>query len=279
MTSDEWADVTACKVAGSWNLHDPLPNNLDLFILLSSVQAVFGARTQANYNAANTYMDGLAHQRVSRGLKAVSIMLGLMTADGYLAEADYRDERELLLAQNTHHGVDTSDYHALLDYYCNRRLASSTPSDAQVTIGMKLLHVDPELDPLGTIWGRNPMLKALRQHTEANSSNGKTSGKRDVGSLLAAAQTTEEATEIVLKVLTARLSSTTAGMSPEEMDHTKSIQSYSVDFLQTVELRSWFLRFFKADLPTFSILGAPSLTALATTIVERSTIRAKKKPA
>ncbi|KAK6495993.1 hypothetical protein TWF481_002022 [Arthrobotrys musiformis] len=278
MTHDEWTDVTACKVAGSWNLHDLLPNNLDFFILLSSVQAVFGARTQANYNAANTYMDGLAHHRVSKGLKAVSIMLGLMTTDGYLAEADHRDERELLLAQNTYHGVDTEDYHALLDYYCNPELAISTPGDAQVTIGMKLLHEDPELDPLGTIWGRNPMFKALRRLTESDSLNGKTvgGGKRDVASLLAAAQSTEEATEIILKALTTRLSSTIAGMDPEEMDQTKSIQSYGVDSLQTMELRSWFLRFFRADLPTFSILGAPSLTALSSTIAERSTLRSRK---
>ncbi|KAF3287276.1 hypothetical protein TWF970_007006 [Orbilia oligospora] len=278
MTHDDWVDVTACKVAGSWNLHELLPNDLDFFILLSSVQAVFGARTQANYNAANTYMDGLAHHRVSKGLKAVSIMLDLMTTDGYLAEADHRDERELLLAQNTYHGVDTNDYHALLDYYCNPALTFSTLEDAQVTIGMKLLHVDPELDPLGTIWGRNPMFKALRRLKEMDSSNGRAlnGGNRDVASLLAAAQTTEEAIEVVLKALTTRLSSTIAGMDPEEMDQTKSIQSYGVDSLQTMELRSWFLRLFRADLPTFSILGSPSLTALAITIVERSTICAKK---
>ncbi|KAF3120139.1 hypothetical protein TWF569_007867 [Orbilia oligospora] len=242
MTHDDWVDVTACKVAGSWNLHELLPNDLDFFILLSSVQAVFGARTQANYNAASTYMDGLAHHR------------------------------------NTYHGVDTNDYHALLDYYCNPALTFSTPGDAQVTIGMKLLHVDPELDPLGTIWGRNPMFKALRRLKEMDSSNGRASngGNRNVASLLAAAQTTEEAIEVVLKALTTRLSSTIAGMDPEEMDQAKSIQSYGVDSLQTMELRSWFLRFFRADLPTFSILGSPSLTALAITIVERSTICAKK---
>ncbi|KAF3199954.1 hypothetical protein TWF106_003531 [Orbilia oligospora] len=144
MTHDDWADVTPCKIAGSWNLHELLPNDLDFFILLSSVQAVFGARTKPIYNADNTYMDGLAHHRVSKGLKAVSIMLGLMTTDGYLAGADHRDEREFLLAQNTYHGVDTNDYHALLDYYCNPALVFSTPGDAQVTIGRKLLHVDPD---------------------------------------------------------------------------------------------------------------------------------------
>ncbi|KAF3202887.1 hypothetical protein TWF192_008438 [Orbilia oligospora] len=223
MTHDDWVDVTPCKIAGSWNLHELLPNDLDFFILLSLVQAVFGARTKPIYNVDNTYMDGLAHHRVSKGLKAVSIMLGLMTTDGYLAGADHRDEREFLLAQNTYHGFDTNDYHALLDYYCNPALVFSTPGDAQVTIG--------------TIQGGNPMFKALRRLKGMDSSNGRASngGSRDVTSLLAAAQTIEEAIEVVLKALTTRLSSTIAGMDPEEMDQTKSIQSYGVDSLQRME--------------------------------------------
>ncbi|KAK6539088.1 hypothetical protein TWF694_010628 [Orbilia ellipsospora] len=276
MKHSEWAEATEAKVAGSWNLHELLPKDLDFFILLSSVQAVFGARTQSNYNAANTYMDGLALHRVSRGLKAVSVMLGVVTTDGYLAEAEHQDERNLLLAQNTYHGVETPDFHAMLDYYCDSSMPMLPVEEAQVTFGMKLLYEDPDLDPLGTIWGRNPMFQALRRLTEAESPKGsKDSGKKDLASLMVAANTAEDAAQVVMSALTTRLSSTIAGMDPEEMDRSKPIQAYGVDSLQTMELRSWFLRYFKADLPTFSILGAPSLTALANSIVEKSALRAK----
>ncbi|KAF3903982.1 hypothetical protein AA313_de0201300 [Arthrobotrys entomopaga] len=276
MKHPEWTEATEAKVAGSWNLHELLPKDLDFFILLSSVQAVFGARTQANYNAANTYMDGLALHRVSRGLKAVSVMLGVVTTDGYLAEAEHQDERDLLLAQNTYHGVETPDFHAMLDYYCDSRMPLLSVEEAQVTFGMKLLYENPDLDPLGTIWGRNPMFQALRRLTEADGSKvSKDSGKKDLASLMAAANTIEDAAKVVMSALTTRLSSTIAGMDPEDMDQSKPIQAYGVDSLQTMELRSWFLRYFKADLPTFSILGAPSLTALANSIVEKSTLRTK----
>ncbi|EPS35452.1 hypothetical protein H072_11126 [Dactylellina haptotyla CBS 200.50] len=276
MKHSEWKEATKAKVAGSWNLHELLPRNLDFFILLSSVQAVFGARTQSNYNAANTYMDGLALHRVSKGLKAVSVMLGVVTTDGYLAEAEHQDERDLLLAQNTYHGVETPDFHALLDYYCDASMPLLPVEEAQVTLGMMLLYEDPDLDPLGTIWGRNPMFRALRRLKGTDrSTDSKDSGKKDIASLIAAAKTSEEAAEAVMVALTTRLASTIAGMDPEEMDQSKPIQAYGVDSLQTMELRSWFLRYFKADLPTFSILGAPSLTALANSIVEKSTLRAK----
>ncbi|KAF3919106.1 hypothetical protein ABW21_db0206002 [Orbilia brochopaga] len=279
MTHKEWTEATSCKIEGSWNLHEILPKNLDFFILLSSVQAILGARTQANYNAGNTYMDGLALHRVSTGLKAVSIMLAVVSSDGYLAEKDHADEKELLLAQNTYHDIQAPDFHALLDYYCNGDMPILPVEDAQVTLGIKLLHEDPDLDPLGTIWGRDPIFQALRLLKETDSTAGakgsKGSAKKDVAGMIAAAKSVDEAAQIVRGALTARLASTIAGMDPDEMDQSKPIQAYGVDSLQTMELRSWFLRYFRADLPTFSILGAPSLAALANSVAERSTLRAK----
>ncbi|HEX7360857.1 MAG TPA: type I polyketide synthase [Bryobacteraceae bacterium] len=66
--------VAAPKIQGAWNLHlctKDLP--LDFFICFSSAASLTGSSGQANYAAANTFLDVLAHHRRSLGLPACSI--------------------------------------------------------------------------------------------------------------------------------------------------------------------------------------------------------------
>jgi len=80
------ARVMAPKVLGAWNLHrQTMGESLDFFFSFSSAVALLGNPLQANYAAANAFLDALAVYRRARGLPATTINFGVLAGSGWVA--------------------------------------------------------------------------------------------------------------------------------------------------------------------------------------------------
>nr|WP_282434881.1 SDR family NAD(P)-dependent oxidoreductase [Nocardia panacis] len=98
--------VVEPKIAGAWYLDELLGDRpLDAFVMFSSGAVTWGSAGSAAYAAANAYLDGLAHDRRTRGLTATALAWGGW-AGGGMVEAD--GSAELLS-----HGSSIADFLAL----------------------------------------------------------------------------------------------------------------------------------------------------------------------
>lgn len=85
MSADSFRQVIAPKMLGAWNLHELTQDlALDFFVLYSSITTYLGNPGQANYVAANLFLESLAEYRRKQGLAASFAAWGPIADAGYL---------------------------------------------------------------------------------------------------------------------------------------------------------------------------------------------------
>ncbi len=93
LTPERLDRVLAPKLDAAWHLHElSEAHDLDAFILFSSIASTIGVPGQANYAAANAFLDALAQHRHARHLPATTLAWGPWATDsgmtGSLSRAD-----------------------------------------------------------------------------------------------------------------------------------------------------------------------------------------------
>ncbi|KAI1205339.1 putative polyketide synthase [Annulohypoxylon truncatum] len=266
MSYESWIASTKPKVLGSWNLHQQLPRDLDFFILFSSISGIIGSQGQSNYATGNTFQDGLAQYRLSRGEKAVSLDLGILTSDGYIAENKEMLLRFMNIKQML--PIDEAEVLALLEVFCNKSLPID-PTRSQVVLGLELPAnvINRGIEP--SKWMYEPMFANLHQVTTSNTNSKieRTSGPTLVDQL-ATSKSLGEATDILANSLATRLGAIFS-LPRDNFDLNQPLHTYGVDSLIAVELRNWFLKVLKVDLAIFEILGGATAMTLGKAAAEK----------
>ena len=125
MSSERWHKSIDPKIHGSWNLYNALRgrrDDLDFFLLTSSISGSVGTATESNYCAANSFQDAFACHLRSVGLPAIAIGLGMISEVGYLHE---HPEIETLLLRKGLHAISEEE----LLQICDIALASTASTN------------------------------------------------------------------------------------------------------------------------------------------------------
>lgn len=236
--------VFAPKAFGAWNLHR-ITQNLDLsfFVLYSSIVGPLGSPGQANYGAANAYMDGLALHRASSGMPAKSTVWGLweepssLTASAF-ANGDQPLRRLGILGFNAGSGL--------------RALDRAMDAPSPVVLCAKL-------DPSASVLGSQVSVVAAGPpivHT-------KTSGSAEIGQL--------EGDFVGVMAAVNREMATTLGLeSLELVDSEQTFRSIGFDSLTAVELRNRLNVITGLRLPTYVVFDCGTPQRLAELIAGHS---------
>lgn len=161
MSFEQMSDVIRPKVYGSIHLDRIFENeNLDFFILFSSINCVLGNLGQANYSAANAFMCSLAAQRRKRGLAATALNLGVIIGAGYM-ERESSKTLDLMVSKMALMHLSEQDYHQVFAEAIDAGRPSSG-DEAELTTG--LLDIPAADGPNAPVWHNNPIFSSFIVH-------------------------------------------------------------------------------------------------------------------
>lgn len=254
MTHAQWTKAAAPKITGTWNLHELLPSGLDFFIMISSISSIMGNRGQANYAAANSFMDTLAHYRISQGERAASLNMGFFLSAGVVAQS--ASLRKRYASNLPFVPVTESELHALLSIHC-----SPSFPECQTILGLKTSPAVYKRNPDATYWLQKPAIRQILAADHSDGAEGDSSEHSSGNSNVSSAGSVEATAVIVMDLLSTKLSKA-LGIDKQELSGKKPMHSYGIDSLVAVELRNWFSKELNVDMAIFDMLRGATIEAV-----------------
>ncbi|KAJ5932761.1 lovastatin nonaketide synthase [Penicillium verrucosum] len=272
MTYSQWQKCVQPKVQGAYNLHNATMGiPLNFFVCFSSISAFFGGKAQANYAAANAYLDSLMGYRRQLGLPASTMNCGRITGHGVAAE-DAALER--FMEDIGYDGVNRQE----LLYQVENAIFSHSPSQVSlngVALYQTLTGVTLARDDV--FWAKRSIFKNLYRNHDFNVQSGQRGAGGETSLLAVFQQVTDplERFDLILERFVNKLS-ILLGLSPESLKPADPV--YGLDSLVAIELRNWFTKALGVDIALFDVLSAPSIRALVDKCVTIFGTQERKAP-
>ncbi|MER6342832.1 type I polyketide synthase, partial [Streptomyces tendae] len=248
------------KMDAAWNLHE-LTRHLDLtaFVLFSSAAGVLGNAGQANYAAANVFLDALAQTRRAEGLPGLSLAWGLWADDSAmtagLTEADVRR-----LSRSGAGALSADEGLALLD-----SAATAVHHGLLIPVRLDLAalrtaNAAPERVPQ-ILRGLLPTPARSRRRA-AGAATGTAADGGELASTLAPLDAPARAAH-VLDLIRSAVASVLGHASPDAVEPEKSFRDLGFDSLTAVDLRNRLTATTGLRLPATLVFDYPTSAALA----------------
>ncbi|WP_414719888.1 type I polyketide synthase [Umezawaea sp.] len=251
LTPERLSAVLGPKADAAAHLHELTADaDLAMFVVFSSSSGLFGGAGQANYAAANTFLDGLAVHRRHRGLPAVSLAWGPwdQTAGmgSTLSDADFAR-----MARSGMPALAAADGLALFD------LARATDDAllAPVKLDLATLRDSGEVHPLLRGLVRAPARRAAAT----------TAGKAEPASWSQrlAGRTKAEQDELLLDLVVGQVATVLGYESALDIKPTLAFKELGFDSLSAVELRNTLSAATGVKLPATLVFNYPNAIELA----------------
>nr|WP_269671616.1 SDR family NAD(P)-dependent oxidoreductase [Streptomyces pactum] len=252
LTPDRIRAVLRPKVDAARNLHELTRDaGPRLFVLFSAAGGILGNAGQANYAAANGYLDALAHHRRSQGLPATSLAWGLWAdasgMTGGLDEADrLRMRRSGVLPMSAAEALDLFD--------------AALAQDRPLVLPVRLDLTGPDD---GT---RSPLLRGLATDAAprraARTAAAPQAAPGDLRDRLAALPRAERE-HALADLIRDHIAAVLGYASPDAVDLGRGFLESGFDSLRAVELRNRLATATGLRLPATLVFDHPTPAALA----------------
>ncbi|KAJ5175567.1 Fum1p-like protein [Penicillium canariense] len=277
MTYSQWTSCLAAKVTGTWNLHNSTRDaELDFFVLFSSISATAGNPGQANYAAANSFLDSFNQYRRGLGLPCGVINLGPVEDVGMLSRDQPLLERmrsagvRLVSEKELVEGLQTAIQQAQEPH----SMKVNMPTSSSCIVGLGTTRPLSDSD-VRCPWGSDRRF-SIFANIDSTGTASSDAGADELKVLLRKVEQDPvilddpESERVICRELAKKINKHKAGA--EDMDE-EEMANIVIDSLMAIEIRSWARRNMGLEISLVEIGKAGTVGGLAAAAIEHLKVK------